>query len=571
MKVSSRRCNLFFYPVNGLSLINALQCDEIKPICGPCSKGQRSCVYEATDTNQPAVDVNDSRHNSLNENNAAERQRHLHHASFSSTTDLPDAVLQSGTSEPVGDDPMQLTSPRSSYSASTGYGTDAGALRWFGLLAYDAADVSLDLPALDGPSALKGYGASNEDENLNRGTSQEAQTSPKTAAPRARMGSNSEELKLWQVSEPVQLKDHEHDMFQRFVNGISQWIDLFDPMNHFSTLVPHLALQNEGLMRAVLALGARHLSIKPLPGGEGNVERTAAVQYYYETLQYLQSAMRYTSYKNSLELLATVLVVSTYEMIDGASKGWERHLKGVFWIQRSRDINGESGGLEQAIWWAWLRQDLWAAFRERRRCFSFFKPTKTYRVMDMWDMAARTTYILAQAVNYSSDEEKQQVEANLNGRVARAKELHEMLDEWRRSVSVHFKPLPMDRPTDQVFKPIWIHPAPIAASLQMYSMARILMLIHEPATGGYLEYMTRDKAIVECVDTIGGIALHVSDDASRVMSTQCLFAAGLYCTDEDKRKAIAALIENQSSQTGWPTNTDLADELRREWAKTPSK
>lgn len=75
-------------------------------------------------------------------------------------------------------------------------------------------------------------------------------------------------------------------------------------------------------MKAVLALGARHLSIKPMNSGEANIDRTAAVQYYYETLQYLQSAMRFTSYKNSLELLATVLVVSTYEMIDGAGKGW---------------------------------------------------------------------------------------------------------------------------------------------------------------------------------------------------------------------------------------------------------
>lgn len=114
--------------------------------------------------------------------------------------------------------------------------------------------------------------------------------------------------------------------------------------------------------------------------GEANVDRTAAVQYYYETLQYLQTAMQFTTYKNSRELLATVLIVSMYEMIDGAGKGWERHLKGVFWIQRSREINGESGGLEQAVWWAWLRQDVWAAFRENRRCFSFFRPTKVSEI-----------------------------------------------------------------------------------------------------------------------------------------------------------------------------------------------
>ena len=168
-------------------------------------------------------------------------------------------------------------------------------------------------------------------------------------------GSN-DERQLWQAREPFQLKGHEHDVFRRFVTGVSLWIDLFDPQKHFSTFVPHLAMHNEGLMKAVLALGARHLSIKPLNDGEANMDRTAAVQYYYETLHYLQTAMRYASYKNSLELLATVLVVSTYEMINGASQGWERHLKGVFWIQRSRDINGESGGLEQAIWYVDIRR-----------------------------------------------------------------------------------------------------------------------------------------------------------------------------------------------------------------------
>lgn len=174
---------------------------------------------------------------------------------------------------------------------------------------------------------------------------------------------NVDERQYWQAPELLHLQGQEFDIFEHFVIGLSQRFDLFDPLKHFSTLVPHLALRNEGLMKAVLALGARHLSIKPLNSGEPGIDRTEAVQYYYETLQYLQSAMRYTTYKNSPELLATVLVVSMYEMIDGAGQGWERHLKGVFWIQRSRDINGESGGLEQAVWWAWLRQDVWAAFR----------------------------------------------------------------------------------------------------------------------------------------------------------------------------------------------------------------
>ena len=82
-----------------------------------------------------------------------------------------------------------------------------------------------------------------------------------------------------------------------------------------------------------------------------------------------------------------------------------------------------------------------------------------------------------------------------------------------------------------------------------------------------MEYLARDKVITECIDTIGGVAMKLTDDASRLMSTQCLYAAGLFCTDNDKREYIAELIRDHQGHTGWPVNTDLAEELRSEWAK----
>lgn len=187
--------------------------------------------------------------------------------------------------------------------------------------------------------------------------------------------------------------------------------------------------------------------------------------------------------------------------------------------------------------------------------------------MDVWDVAGRVVYILAQSVNYSSDEEKSVGEADLTGRILRANTLLGMLDEWRSHVSIQFEPLPIDGPSDQAFRPLWIHPAPLAVSMQMYCMARILLLINQPSAGGYLEYLGRDKIITECIDVIGGIALKLTDDACRLMSTQCLFAAGLYCTNDAKRYCIAQLIQDHSHHTGWPSNMDLAEELRAEWMK----
>lgn len=106
-------------------------------------------------------------------------------------------------------------------------------------------------------------------------------------------------------------------------------------------MVPHLAPYNQGIMKAILALCTRHLSIKPLTNLVPDC--TLAVQYYYETLQYLQQAMKNEACLRSEELLVTCLIISTYEMIDGEDQSWERHLGGIFWVQRPREINGESG------------------------------------------------------------------------------------------------------------------------------------------------------------------------------------------------------------------------------------
>ncbi|KAK5168267.1 uncharacterized protein LTR77_006836 [Saxophila tyrrhenica] len=549
-----------------------MKCDEVKPVCGNCSKGNRACVYP--DSASPA-EVTSAGPPTVSDEEAARRQRHMQHASFASTSDAQEIAALPPGSGPPGDDATHTMSPRSRYTAFTADGSEIAPLQWFGLLAHDASDVNLDLPPLvssDGvPRSSSALRTSTEPPRHHAAGSPAVTSAQDVPVVSASVPRSAEllvdEKKRWQSPGPIELQAHKHGMFQRFVTCISLWIDLFDPLKHFSTFVPHLALRNEGLMKALLALGARHLSIKPSEGRDAGVDQTAAVQYYSETLQYLQSAMRYTSYKSSLELLATVLIVSTYEMIDGAGKGWERHLKGVFWIQRSREINGESGGLEQAVWWAWLRQDVWAAFRERRRCFSFFRPTKPYSEMNIWDVASRVVYILAQVVNYSSDEEKLQGEDDTAGRVDKAKTLVDMLDEWRENTSVHFQPLPAQSSGDQPFKPIWVHPSAFGAAMQMYHVARILLLVDQPAAGGSVESYSRSYTIGESVNAIAGIALTMTEDASRVISTQCLFAAGLRCTDQEKRDFIANLITDHTRHTGWPSNTNLAEELQSEWSK----
>jgi hypothetical protein len=252
-------------------------------------------------------------------------------------------------------------------------------------------------------------------------------------------------------------------------------------MQSFSIFVPHLAvscdfatkntdrsrlfyaktslqMRNIGLMKAILALSTRHLSLIQGFNEEQTHERNEALQYYNETLHYLSKAMQYDTYKTSLELLATALIVSMYEMLDGSGKDWERHLRGVFWIQRSQVIHGDSKGMRQAVWWAWLCQDMWAAFREKRKAFTFWKPSRTFDNLSPHELAARSVYIMAQVVNYCSREESEAEGINMSSRMERADQLSEMLDDWARHLTTEFTPLPQDSPSCDVFQPLWIHP-----------------------------------------------------------------------------------------------------------------
>ena len=326
-------------------------------------------------------------------------------------------------------------------------------------------------------------------------------------------------------------------------------------------------------MKAILALASRHAMAQTIQAttlsspGSAQLEANIPIQYYYEALHYIQQALQYTSYTRSEELLATVIIISTYEMLDDSNSNWKRHLKGVFWIQRSQDVNGASGGLRQAVWWAWLRQDLWAAFRERRACFSFWKPVKEVGELTQDELADRAVYLLSQSVNYCAHTASASV--SVAEKIHSGEGLLAALERWKSFLGPGYWPLPSPSArAGSVFKPIWIHPSRFAVAMQVYSFARILITLHLPAVGaaGFHGYLKTQRVLAEAVDSICGIALELKDEGCQILSAQCLFGAGLCTQDEGKREIILGLIRRAEGRTGWPM-ASLVDDLRGEWAK----
>ncbi|KAL3444521.1 hypothetical protein BJX65DRAFT_297645 [Aspergillus insuetus] len=569
------------------------KCDETKPRCGQCTMSDRECIFAAPDSRSETASSSASIaariHNIVS---PARTSHNVSHAPVAPTLDYNATAGPSLETHNIIDPelaalyPETLPRPQSQppvseiYPASSiGYAvqspeTDASAehatTRWLDLLATDAAQAGdgfrltplHDVQSLhDVPSTSTGFEPS----------------------PSAHLLSlRHPERYAWQEESDLELSKREARLFRVFTERIASWLDLFDPHKPFSNYAARLATRNLGLMKAILALSARYSALTTpttaisttTESSTNPIDPAESIQFYYETLHYVSTALQYTTYKHSEELLATAIVISTYEMLDASThnSNWQRHLKGVFWIQRSQDVNGSSGGLRQAVWWAWLRQDIWAAFRERRRCFSFWGPVVDYSGLGQEDLALRAVYLLSQAVNFCAEsridgnESDADVEA-ARWRSERGSELMDMLERWRSFASSAFKTLPTEsREGVHGWKPIWIHPPAFAVAMQVYSFAKILVCLHSPATSGFAEFRKIQKTLNDAIATICGIAMELTDPSCQIISAQCLFGAGLCVQDEAKQETIVSFIQACGARTGWPMATMLED-LRMEWRR----
>ncbi|GLA08973.1 hypothetical protein AnigIFM60653_010777 [Aspergillus niger] len=552
-----------------------LKCDEIKPICGPCVKKDKTCEYPASgrrSNDSPAFEraIADAVPVSGQEPTASPGQASAHVlnnptpeiASFerheppgvgwscsdADTNPPPPTVLDqlSTGQSPIAFQHNYLSPSNASFAA----------VRWFGLLASDAARDSPQLPSIENshgtqsqsvdhlridglsqPYSLQ-YATQVLDSTLDSGAS--------NGPTGHQEGSAVEEELIWQSREAIELLPTEHALFEHFINQI----------------------YNAGLMNAILALAFRHLALNPRLDQENMPNKeAAALQYYYQTLHYVQRAMRFSSYKTSLELLATALIISAYEMLDNSTNDWERHLEGVFLIQRSQTIHGESGGLHSAVWWAWLCQDIWAAFREKRKTLTFWIPQKPLSALLPHELAMRAIYITAKVISYCAEST---TEENRRRRIDDANRLRAMLEDWRQHRTVEFSPLPLGRREhSSYFRPIWIRPAAFGLAVQFFSASCILLLVHEPSIGGLDQYLERQSAIKHYVEDICGIAMTLKDNASSLMSSQAVFI-GIFTQEKRAREDILELLESCRARTGWPVRS-LGVELQELWESQDAK
>ncbi|KAL3431161.1 hypothetical protein BDV09DRAFT_154156 [Aspergillus tetrazonus] len=589
-----------------------VKCDDGKPTCARCTKAGRVCRYRQPQTPGQA--------GSGETGQRRVEQPRVEAAPNPAAAPTPYFQVQLNGHEDdvdrgnLSDQGLSVTSLEAQTLPFT-LGEISTPLEWYDLLARDAI------------SNIQRLG---EPRNFPEITLSRRQ-SPAPECIEPPLGVLEYQSEPWNSNYRIELSAVDLIFFRYYIEVVGPILDLFDPARHFTNVVPHLGLRNTGLLKSILAVGAKHMSLgyartqgedvttgvnASSPASLAGVANAAsapapahmATHYYYETLQYLSQTLLYPSYADSGELLATSTMISTYEMFDAdadsdstSSGDWERHLRGSFWIQRSQDNDGESAdGLRRAVWWAWLRQDLWAAFRTGRPTLTIWRAKKKLEELDSDELATRIIYICAKCVEYAASGKAPNQDQDPRARIEQGDRLLSALEDWHRVLPASYQPVAvaamdsangnvrassmmpstspadstswagdrtgMQEPTTSFFPPVWVHPPNHAGAMQMYHFAKAVVLLNQPTMGGLNAYVARQKQLSESVQMVCGIANACQEHESAIafVNVQALFGVGQFVQSPPMRVELLRILENMLRISKIPAN-GLVAELKRVW------
>ncbi|PLB49926.1 hypothetical protein P170DRAFT_508218 [Aspergillus steynii IBT 23096] len=394
------------------------------------------------------------------------------------------------------------------------------------------------------------------------------------------------------VTDPIQLSPTEVIVFRNYVERVSKWIDSFSHDQPFYNKVPSLALHCPMLLHACLAASAKQMTRAPQYTGSLTLA-TSPVFYYQQALREMSHFLIEPGYSGSDELLASSIILSTYEILDVAGDSFGSHLKGVASLIRSHRITGDEDGIRGATYWTWYRHEVWVAFQSGRRMFldeRYWRPGDMeggFEGISMRDVANRVLFIFGQAVSfYVARYRAPGSEADVDGDTMtreewdarqrnRARELQDALADWERRLPASMR-ICLRQDQGQTgtgadaghkinqFPALWFAYPESAVSHQLHHASKILLLLRTPTLRNDDDPFLTRRELESSRREIFMVANSQINQAWGLISTQCLYVAGLVTDGILERECTLELIETCQRTTGRQT-VCIADQLRGFW------
>ncbi|KAH8657713.1 hypothetical protein BX600DRAFT_514269 [Xylariales sp. PMI_506] len=332
------------------------------------------------------------------------------------------------------------------------------------------------------------------------------------------------------------------------------------------------------------------------------------------------------------ETIVAATILCNYEFLSATTTGWSRHLdgtqsllrltnqEGLFQFEPSPRLSPGTSTPPKALraaFWNFARQDFLASIITCKHTRLNVDDLDMWRAMGLllnegglvcpsnstetseavmqddmisnalvWLLCKIGNFVAANFPEVSSGGDHSDVVADEALQEATWRTLDLELSAWHEGLPATFQPsarIPIESASPNIRSETWYSNSMCASTMQSYHLARMLLLIHQPAKlllesslplrssarlaqrqdllSGYrsMQSQLRSHAIEIC-----SIAQGRPDDGARVHSLQPLYFAGRCLTDPRDQEIVMQHIKSIETDLGWATEYRV-EQLRQEW------
>ncbi|KAL2200256.1 hypothetical protein P885DRAFT_27969 [Corynascus similis CBS 632.67] len=397
--------------------------------------------------------------------------------------------------------------------------------------------------------------------------------------------------------------DEEIHFMQVFIDNVSIWMDALDKDKHFANVVPYLALKLPMLLNALLACGARHLTLTGQHDGE-------KADYYYNMATTQLSRSQQERERDPGECALTAIVLDAYHVMSGPPTQRMGHIASTRALIRGCGWDASSTGLAAACFWvnvgmevlsciafgwptAW-DPDQWgldlsfatfdAASRSGSRSVAGSDDLWTARAEghpavndnpelgeeELW--VQRIFYVMAKVANFRANTPQFQEpsphdeQVRLQNRFAEWRRLQNMCNTWNLSCPRSMRPYgysPGPSPKS-LFPNVWLIKPPAKLARLFYHTAMCLLAQVNPLDPR--DSREKRAAQLHHAHHVCGIAAHTCDRAVVSVAIRSLAVVGAALADPREQDELLAVLARIQRETGWKL-TRVVDHLRGAWGR----
>ncbi|KAI0150687.1 hypothetical protein GGR57DRAFT_180448 [Xylariaceae sp. FL1272] len=375
----------------------------------------------------------------------------------------------------------------------------------------------------------------------------------------------------------------ELELMQVFINEVGLWMDSLDKEKHFSRVIPFHALKCPMLLNALLACGARHLSLT-----EQYSDEKALFYYDTATTQLLRSLQN--PERNTAECATTAVILNVYEVMSEKPTKRMSHIAGARALIRECQWNAKTPGLGAACFWLNVGMELlsclafnWATSWEPEG-WGVNMDFNTERVTgneEIW--VHRIFFIVAKIANFRASVPKFQEasphdeQLRVQYRMGQWELLKGMCKDWDSSCprSMHpfgyVYPSQHSRARKSLFPNIWLVKRAAVVGRLYYHMALCILAQANPSA----PKDSQDARITQQhhAHQVCGIVAHNKD---RGIASVCIRSTAIVAevlTDLAEQEEVISIIERIDSETAWRLGA-VVKALKKTWGwekdRTPS-